>query len=270
MASVEYIIKRIEGKQKEIEKLQKKLERIEKAEATGWTVNPYYYHESDKKWTLRDLEEAKNALAKYEADLVIANEKAASRNVPAIQKFLDIWKERMTKFFGDGLKEYFDEGAAVYELYKYANSLDYGTEERAEAQKKYEAANKAYKVNCYGRFETREHVRNGRTIRNEYKVEEGKYEYLRPYNREYTLKDAMAKLKKDLDAEAIRKYDFIIERTNAIVGKITDASALEVGEKGDLNGFIKGERGTAKVETIGAGGYNIQCFHFRTLIHEVK
>ena len=63
-------------------------------------------------------------------------------------------------------------------------------------------------------------------------------------------------------------YDDIIERTNRITGTITDATQLEVGAKGELNGYIIGERGTAKVSTIGAGGYNIQCFHFRTVIHE--
>ena len=70
--------------------------------------------------------------------------------------------------------------------------------------------------------------------------------------------------------EADRKYDFIIERTNAIVGKITDAAGLTIGAKDDLNGFIIGDKGTAKVTTIGAGGYNIQCYHFRTLIREAK
>ena len=78
------------------------------------------------------------------------------------------------------------------------------------------------------------------------------------------------KLQKELDQEADAKYDDIIERTNFICGKITDASGLYVGMKGDLDGYIKGERGTAKVQTIGAGGYNVQRFHFRTLVHEAK
>ena len=76
-------------------------------------------------------------------------------------------------------------------------------------------------------------------------------------------------LKKDLDRSAKAKYDDIIERTNDIVGEITDASGLSVGAKGELNGYITGTRGRAKVQTIGAGGYNIQCFHFRTLIHSI-
>ena len=76
------------------------------------------------------------------------------------------------------------------------------------------------------------------------------------------------KLRKDLDQEAAQKYDNIIERTNTIVGQITDASNLSVGASGDLNGYIIGTNGTAKVTTIGAGGYNIQCYHFRTLIHK--
>ena len=80
----------------------------------------------------------------------------------------------------------------------------------------------------------------------------------------------IAKLNKDLDKDANTKYDFIIERTNAIVGTITDATNLKIGRKGDLNGFIIGERGKAKVETIGAGGYNIQCYHFRTLINKIR
>ena len=78
-----------------------------------------------------------------------------------------------------------------------------------------------------------------------------------------------AKIAKDLDNDADAMYDDIIERTNREVGTIVDASGLSIGEKGDLNGFIVGERGTAKVTTIGAGGWNIQRFHFRTLIHKV-
>ena len=79
-----------------------------------------------------------------------------------------------------------------------------------------------------------------------------------------------AKFEKDIKTEAERKYDFIIERTEAIVTKITDASGLRVGAKGDLNGEIIGTTGTATVKTVGAGGYAIQCFHFRTLIHRKR
>ena len=96
MASIEFIKKRIDGKNKEIAKLEMKLERIRKVEESGWDddKNPYYYSESDLKWTIRDLEEAKEALAKWEADLATAMEKAASRNVQAIIQFLEMWKER--------------------------------------------------------------------------------------------------------------------------------------------------------------------------------
>lgn len=55
-------------------------------------------------------------------------------------------------------------------------------------------------------------------------------------------------------------------RVTDVVGNIVDASGLDIGEKGDLIGYIKGEKGTAKVETISAGGYAIQCFHYRTIV----
>jgi hypothetical protein len=77
-------------------------------------------------------------------------------------------------------------------------------------------------------------------------------------------------MQNDLKEEYNRKYDYIIEKTNEIVGTITDASYLSVDANGNLNGYIIGDRGKANVNTIGAGGYNIQCYHFRTLIHEMK
>ena len=113
MASIEFIQKRITGKEKEIDKLEKKLSRIRKAEATGWEINPYYYDESDLRRTLRELEEAQKALDGYREDLNKAQEKANSRNVPAILDFLERWKARVTKFYGDGLKKYYDEKRAV-------------------------------------------------------------------------------------------------------------------------------------------------------------
>ena len=59
-----------------------------------------------------------------------------------------------------------------------------------------------------------------------------------------------------------------MERVTKITGVITDASNLHIN-KGELNGTITGEKGAVNVNTIGAGGYNIQRYHFRTLIHKL-
>lgn len=41
-------------------------------------------------------------------------------------------------------------------------------------------------------------------------------------------------------------------------------------QNGEIAGVIYGENGSATIQTIGAGGYNIQRFHFRTLVHELE
>ena len=120
-----------------------------------------------------------------------------------------------------------------------------------------------------GYYEKQEFVKNGKTYHKDVKVADGEWEHIAHYiTRGKTTQEVMDYIKKELDKEADRKYDFIIERVNEICGTIKDASSLRVGAKDDLNGIIVGERGNAQVQTIGAGGYNIQCFHFRTLVHK--
>jgi len=58
----------------------------------------------------------------------------------------------------------------------------------------------------------------------------------------------------------------LVYRVSAKVGKITDAKGLTIGMNGELNGLVIGDKDSATVTTILAGGYNIQCLHYRVLV----
>lgn len=245
MASIEFINKRIAGKKAEIEKLEKKLARILKAKESNWQNNPYYYGENDLKWETKHLEEAKAALAKYEADLATETEKDNSRNVKAVIDFLNAWAKRVYGWYEErfaaypiDLEEYYRKDR---EHADWHNNGGWKDPNKAEINKEFSEYRKAFHA---------------------------KWASLYPYVERRTFNGE--KLRKELEQEKKAKYDDMIARTNIVCGTITDATGLSVGEKGELNGLVIGERGKARIETIGAGGWNIQCFHFRTLVHEVK
>jgi hypothetical protein len=73
-----------------------------------------------------------------------------------------------------------------------------------------------------------------------------------------------------LDKEVIRKKRALINRIKYVTGDIIDASGLYIGVNTDINGIVIGLDSKAKVTTIYAGGYNIQCLHYRVLIHQMK
>jgi len=239
---------RIAGKEKALDKLNKKMDRILKAQESGWENNPYYYNERDLQYTQRDIEEAKEALAKYKDMLEKEIEKESSRNVKVLVDFLENWKAKTI--------EYFRAEKAKYD----------------EALKEYYAKDKEYceKYNSRSRLGlTREEIKALDKEHREYKKNfNSRWSYVTQFN--HGSKGWDETMQRDIEIEKNRKYDDIIERTNAIVGTITDASNLYIGSKQDLNGYIIGERGKAEVRTIGAGGYNIQRFHFRTLVLEMK
>ena len=83
-------------------------------------------------------------------------------------------------------------------------------------------------------------------------------------------KDAEEVILKVIERDGEAKEKMLIKRVNKEVGSIVKAISLNVGVNGELNGYIKGENGTCKIETIYAGGYNIQCLHYRVLVHKVN
>lgn len=76
-------------------------------------------------------------------------------------------------------------------------------------------------------------------------------------------------LERTIDNEMRSKMLDLAQRIGEKVGRITNASGLHV-QNGEIAGVIYGENGSATIQTIGAGGYNIQRFHFRTLVHELE
>lgn len=266
MASIEFITERIAKaeekiakKQNTIEKKQKLIEKKKVAYSKEQSENERYWITCEMNCLAKDIirlekeiKEAQESLDGYRAKLSAEQEKAASRNVPAIIEFLEGWKARVTEYYHNRFAAYLEERAVRYaenkEYCDFVNTGWYKIEDREAAW----AARKAAS-------EKEDKAR---------KAFHKKWNFIEAYVHIDSFNDE--RLAKELEQEANAKYDDIIERTNAICGKITDARGLWVGNKGDLDGIVIGERGTAKVQTIGAGGYNIQCFHFRTLVHEVK
>lgn len=168
--------------------------------------------------------------------------KNATEKLEDKKRILNNWKERLEAAEAEEQKFLTEVPEAMKEM---VNELvarwdQYDLEEKALLKAKYDELGysefvKQYKLRKYNfmRYETEESIHKA-NVRN---------------------------------AEAYVKD--LYNRIHLITGEVTDWSGIYCAGVA-LNGYVKGQLGAVRIETILAGGYNIQRLHCRTLVHEVR
>lgn len=265
-----------------VEKCKKTIERHEKQLAKkikdGAPEYDIKWKNEDIKGATKKLNEAERILGNWQQKLSEEKEKERflEGNAPQVVKdFLEEWKTKAYEWYIRRFEAYKqfkkDLEDQVYEAQvecvkltpEYSRYLD----ENGEIDKYYQRN----LLNVFPRkpMETylKERYLDWRSVENKKVNFAGKV--ILHMETIYDVEERLMWLDKTLEQEKKAKMLDLITRINKVIGVITDASQLSISEIGNLNGIIEGENGKAKVETIGAGGWNIQCFHFRTLVNKL-
>ena len=245
-----------------------------------WLLCDYDGKKDDIKGAISKLEDAERIVAgwKEKLDLEINKEKVIQDTIPQIIKdFLEKWKadafdwyvHRYDKFleFRADLRD--QEYKARLEAYK--NLPEYaGTRERyksflGDKDPDYSTLNNLYPRKPVEDF-LKERKLDYKSIKEKINnFGDGIIFKMLDY---HDKNERLTFLNNVLEEEKKAKLINLINSVTAITGPITDATHLYVSA-GDLNGVILGEKGAAKIQTFSAGGYNIQCFHYRTRVDDV-
>lgn len=273
----EQLQERINKSQVKIEKLEKKVEKYSKLVSQEFknivkevistnkvdilreynlrNYNDRYCcgYESDYYNAKTDLRDAQRTYSNYLTKIKEIKQFESEEKIEVIWNFLTEWE---TKAY-----EWYIQNANLYiELH---DKYDEAWEESKE-EYKYVATYKSWEGNVITRIKY-----------NEIRFKENYYFNIQSLTRQitnvYCKTIDTEKLAKTIKDEKERKYKDLVNRVAEVVGSIQDASNLSIGnQSGELNGIIKGSNGTCKIETISAGGYNIQCFHYKVLVNKLR
>lgn len=198
----------------------------------------------DSERKIKDLTQIRdNWKTKLELQKAKDNELA---NVPQVVKdFVHTWRVKTEEWIRKNLEEYIKRRKEAYSYYEKASdySNDLTREQRQELRNTYNELSSELRKNTDALI-------------------------IEIYSRGSEKEEFIQKL---LNEEERSKILDLIRRVTKVTGTITDATALRIGEQnGELNGLVIGEEGKAFVETIGAGGYAVQRFHYRVLVKAVR
>ena len=240
-----------------VDKLRKQLEEagydINLLDTYMWSQEPYENYElkysyKNAKEAVKDSERKIKELTqirdnwKTKLELQKAKDTEFETIPQVIKDFVHSWRLRVYEITLERVTEYEAKYKEIRKLYDDSFKYGYGSPEYRELMDKYK---KSYQllINTYGQLVQMIAFKR---------------------NKEQELNDF-------LDKEEKAKIFDLIARVTKVVGTITDASGLSIGyQNGELNGIVIGTNGKAEVETIGAGGWNIQIFHYRVLVKKLK
>ncbi|WP_168898292.1 hypothetical protein [Bacillus sp. ISTL8] len=246
----------------------------------SWTIYEVMSKLDDIKGAKKKLSEAEIILSNWRTklDAEINKENFIRDNAPQVIKdFLEEWKELAYKWH---IKRYEDYQGFKVELKKkvfeaqmkciktlpvYAEYLD----ENGEVQEKYK--DEYYLANIHPWNPMKAYLEERDLDYSGVQARKTSYAGAIVFNMDTMSKPKRLEyLEKTLEHDKQMKMFDLIQRITKAVGEITDASGLKINQKGCLDGLIIGDKGKARLETIGAGGWNIVCFHYRTLVKPVK
>lgn len=247
---------------------------------TYWDLCDYEHKLEDIENTNKKIIEATKSLEKYKEQLKnqLEKDEETENLIPEVLNiFLENWKQKCIGFYIQLANKYIDLKFKEYEVTR--EELEKLEDEhynfktgKNEISKKYtdeqineileKGANYIYYDNVKSHINYRYFTNFKKSL---FATDLYVVEKIVDYN-----KINNETLNKILDAEVKTKKEMFINRIKEVIGEIKDLTGLRIGGNGEINGIAKGIKCDAKVETIGAGGYNIQCYHFRVLVNTVK
>lgn len=253
------------------------IEDTSKQDEIMWAYSEIDMKLDDIKTAEKKLEDAENVLNNWIEKLnkEEANQQYINNEIPqVIIDFLNEWKEHCKEFVLSMTKDYrqdkieLDDTINTY-YWEYIidnkDKFDYLFSNYNNVETYNSNVNYRYYVSSF---------KDVREVEDKYKIKELKNDFNNKYKNSFVQfyishnEDENA-LDKELEKEKNNKLLDLMNRITSITGVIANATDLTISSSGDINGVIEGEKGNCIVNTIGAGGYNIQCFHYRVLVRKV-
>ncbi|MFR2889530.1 MAG: hypothetical protein ACLTDM_15175 [Clostridium butyricum] len=251
-----------------------------------WDLCSYEDKLDDMKNTAKKIREIEFSLAKYKEQLekqLATDNEINSIIPPVLDKFMENWKQKMYDYFIEEAKEYIEITTKDYEITR--------DELCSLMKEKYDRKQRGYiNVRRYSDKQIDEILKSlemGTLWASDINIIKSdiRDKYIREYKNSAFLHHANIimvesiidydtidtnKLNKILDEEVEQRKKDFIKRIKMVIGDIKDLKGLSIGLNGEINGVAKGVECDAKVQTIGAGGYNIQQYHYRVLVNAIE